>query len=409
MGKQIVLPTYNYCFGCGACKESCPVNCITMEKDIYDCIYPKLDVNKCIKCGNCEQHCPALHNMKNGTIPQIAYAAWNKNQEERENAASGGIATAIYHYALDNNYKTFGVEYIYGKGIKYFELKSTKDIEKCRNSKYVFSNISYILPLIKAYLLEGQTVIIPALPCQAASIRAFTKNITTLRLIIIDIVCHGICPEEYLTQHLSSVAKNKNIKKIFFRDSEYGTNRFILSLRDIQNKVIYKAKVDGKDVYQIGYHKALIYRENCYNCEYACPERVGDITISDFSGLGKCEPFTSSRKSVSCVLVSSLKGQQLVNTLQAEGYIEMYKRPIEEALQYEKQLKAPSIPHDKREIFKKEYEIDHNFERSAKAALVQDIRINRIRNFFRTKEIRELLAKTVPKRIKRIIKKKLRK
>jgi len=40
------------CIGCGACKEECPVDCIS-EGDIY-----VINAEECIDCGNCAQVCP---------------------------------------------------------------------------------------------------------------------------------------------------------------------------------------------------------------------------------------------------------------------------------------------------------------------------------------------------------------
>ena len=41
------------CVACGACKEVCPVECIS-EGDIY-----VIDASQCIDCGACEAGCPA--------------------------------------------------------------------------------------------------------------------------------------------------------------------------------------------------------------------------------------------------------------------------------------------------------------------------------------------------------------
>lgn len=40
------------CIACGACKENCPVDCITAG-DIY-----VIDQDECIDCGICEANCP---------------------------------------------------------------------------------------------------------------------------------------------------------------------------------------------------------------------------------------------------------------------------------------------------------------------------------------------------------------
>ncbi len=42
------------CVGCGACKDSCPVDCISQDGDKY-----KINPDECIDCGTCAANCPA--------------------------------------------------------------------------------------------------------------------------------------------------------------------------------------------------------------------------------------------------------------------------------------------------------------------------------------------------------------
>ena len=37
----------NQCTGCGACKNVCPYDAITMLPDTYGFLYPNVDLNKC--------------------------------------------------------------------------------------------------------------------------------------------------------------------------------------------------------------------------------------------------------------------------------------------------------------------------------------------------------------------------
>ena len=52
------------CTGCGACKNICPVNAISMQYDEYGFYKPAVDMEKCIKCGKCEKTCPKLEDRK---------------------------------------------------------------------------------------------------------------------------------------------------------------------------------------------------------------------------------------------------------------------------------------------------------------------------------------------------------
>jgi formate hydrogenlyase subunit 6/NADH:ubiquinone oxidoreductase subunit I len=46
------------CFGCFACVNACPKDCISMPEDEEGFRYPKIDYEKCIHCGLCLKSCP---------------------------------------------------------------------------------------------------------------------------------------------------------------------------------------------------------------------------------------------------------------------------------------------------------------------------------------------------------------
>ena len=403
MNKIMLAPT-ELCTGCGVCAEICPKQCITMQKDALDCVYPVIANGTCAECGLCAQKCPALRRQDK--FPQgKVYAAWNTDERLRRQAASGGVVTAIYQYALQNGLKTFGVHCLPEGKAEYIPIEDQADIEKCRNSKYVFSDIRPILEPIKQLISSGKTVVLPALPCQIAAVLAYLNGKRN-NLILIDIICHGVCPSDYLQQHIEKIEKKKKAKaqSICFRDPEFGTNRFMFTVRDAEG-IFYKTPVHAGDTYQLGYHKSLIYRENCYHCIYAEAQRLGDLTVADFSGLGRVEPFTDVKKSVSCVIVSSPKGAELLQELQAEERLICQIRPSQEAFSYERQLKAPSVPHKKRKRFEQEYKKHGMYEKAAYAALRWDIARNCLSRFLGIAKIRRAISKVIPKNLKSLLRK----
>lgn len=42
------------CTSCGACKDNCPVDCITEAAGVYTIV-----ADECVDCGTCEANCPA--------------------------------------------------------------------------------------------------------------------------------------------------------------------------------------------------------------------------------------------------------------------------------------------------------------------------------------------------------------
>lgn len=82
---------------------------------------------------------------------------------------------------------------------------------------------------------------------------------------------------------------------------------------------------------------------------YAGPNRCGDLTIGDFTGLGRVASVDGNiaemkYQGVSCVLCNSEKGQKVLAQIGNEKYLSIDSRPIEEALKFENQLANPSIP-----------------------------------------------------------------
>ncbi len=41
------------CTGCGACKDNCPVDCISEADGVY-----VINADECVDCGTCEANCP---------------------------------------------------------------------------------------------------------------------------------------------------------------------------------------------------------------------------------------------------------------------------------------------------------------------------------------------------------------
>lgn len=81
------------CNGCGTCALRCPAKAITMEKDSEGFLYPKINLKKCINCGLCRKICS--NNPKKNSYKIKAYAAKNKDLNERLCSTSGGIFKII--------------------------------------------------------------------------------------------------------------------------------------------------------------------------------------------------------------------------------------------------------------------------------------------------------------------------
>ena len=365
-----VICNHDKCTGCAACKDVCPKQCITMQPDDLDALHPVVDESICINCGLCEKTCPNNRELSY-KLPHKVLAAWGNDNEVRRTSASGGIACELYHYWIKNGGVATGVVFDRDEGCHFILLENESDIKAVQNSKYTFSDTAGIYKVVKQKLQAGISVLFIGVPCQVAGLYGFLKkeydNLTT-----VDIICHGMPPATYLEQHIKSIEDKKKeyTHQLFFRDPKYYTYTFTFTLKNIKGKEFYNKKVLTRDNYQLGYHRALIYRENCYSCNYARKERISDLTIGDFSGLGRFAPFEYDKHNVSCILENTDKGSALLKKL--NGALSMFERPACEAFEVEKQLKSPSVKHSRRSIFEKVYRKTRNYELASNIALKEE-------------------------------------
>lgn len=344
------------CTGCGACAYVCPKKCISFRNDeAYDITYPVIDEEQCISCGKCQKFCPAL-NPVDGVFPSCAYAAWSADSEERRTSASGGIATEIYKHALNKGWSIVGASFCEDFKVHLELADSLGATDKFKNSKYVFCYTDNIFHEIDHKLKNGIKIAVVALPCQIAAIRKiFNDNLDNL--LLVDLVCHGTMPYEYLKQYIGYMEKlyNKKIMRLSFRDPAKGTENYALSLFDEEN-ICFHSCSSFADIYQFAYHCMVAYRENCYHCRYANSSRVSDITLSDYKGLGSCSPCNFSEKKVSSILINSAKGGKFIEELIDDKSIIVEKRPIGEPIRGDSQLRHPSVKSFSRRLWERKYQ-----------------------------------------------------
>lgn len=361
------------CTACGACINACPWGCITMQRDPLDAIFPVIDHNICVNCGICKKVCPNKNKVAYNETQKV-YASWSKDEIIRKKSASGGIAAELYlrYIALGEEGFAVGVQFDEDYNAIYKQVKDLHDLCNVQNSKYVYSNTLSVFKDIKDKLKDGIQVLFVGLPCQVSGLYSYLKK-EYLNLLTIDLVCHGVAPSEYLKQHIRKIEDERNdkTKALSFRDWRYYTYTYTFTLENIRREVFYKRKVYEDDVYQLGYHNALIYRENCYKCKYAQRKRVGDLTLCDFTSVGTYAPFNYDKNKVSCILVNTDKGSKALSVLRNRLFLE--ERPLGEIFDFESQLNLPYAPHRNRQIFIEQYRKSKNFEYAAKTALQDEI------------------------------------
>lgn len=348
------LASKDSCTGCGNCKLICKKQAITFPRDVLNNIYPEIDSSKCVDCGLCQKVCPAISRVEKAA-PQTCHSVYAKDKTILKSSASGGVAQAIYRWCLKKDILFSGV-YFDNKELtaKYKMGLTEDDINQFTNSKYTFSFMGCICEDVVDTLKNGKQIVFIGLPCQVAAVKKYVemKKVNIDDLITVDIICHGVPSDLYIKEHVKNILKTyanggTKIERLSFRDERFMTSKFVFSV-DYNGKNYHKY-VESDDNFQIGYHNATIYRPNCYHCMYAGPDRCGDLTIGDFTGLGRVAPVDGNvaemkYQGISCVLCNSDKGQKLLAQLETEKYLSVNLRPLEEALKFENQLAKPSTP-----------------------------------------------------------------
>lgn len=350
---------YNKCTGCYACVNACPAGCIKMVEDEYCETHPVVDDSKCLHCNLCKKVCPN-NNTLNFTRPIKCYASWLTDYERREKCASGGIASILAEYVIDNGGIVFGTAYDENFVPRFRFIEKKEDIDLFKGSKYVQSIVGEdTFGKVRDFLSKERLVLFVGTPCQIAGLKQFLKKDYS-NLITADLICHGCCPTKYFEDEIDYIKKKKNVdslSEIRFRDNQ-GHN-FCLTLWQIDDetkelKCVYN-KPRYEQPYYAGFMLGISMRENCYTCNYARPERIGDITIGDFLRLGKKVPFEYQVRQASVVLINNEKAATFYSKVSAsfDSVLMNVEREYEERLQYRPSLMEPFAKHPLHESFRR--------------------------------------------------------
>ncbi len=179
------------CTGCSACKNICPVNCISMIEDEEGFNYPVAD-DRCISCAKCELICPIKNkkNISDMEIKQYAAAAITKNPEVWAASSSGGAFTEICNAYGDSETIIFGAR-VDGLKVIHDHVVGVENIGMFRKSKYVQSSVTHHFTKAKEFLELDKRVIFTGTPCQIAGLRAYL-NKEYVNLLCVDLICHGV-------------------------------------------------------------------------------------------------------------------------------------------------------------------------------------------------------------------------
>lgn len=352
------------CCGCGACSSICPKNAITMQEDEYGFIYPEIDSKKCVECGLCISSCH-YKSADDLHTPIKSLAAVNRDDTLLENSASGGMFSAIAEAFLNEGGCVCGAAMDFKDNVadvRHIMIHSLNELYRLQKSKYVQSSTDKIYKELRTLLKNGEKVLLSGTPCQVEAAKSIAKRAGG-KLYTIDIICHGVPSQRFFNDFIACEAEKRKMKinSFDFRDKKHGWGeKGSIVCADIKGDVIESPIAPDTTSYYYYFFNGEISRECCYHCPYAQKQRVGDVTVGDYWGIEQYNPellvehggTINSRKGVSCLLINTEQGQQLIEKYGSK--IESYPVEFSNIAQVNIQLNQPAKHTDLRnKIFEK--------------------------------------------------------
>lgn len=356
------------CTGCSACMNSCSHGAISMVTGVNGHLFPRIDTEKCVSCNLCVKSCPN-NTLPDFHAPILSYIATAVDGKEALTSTSAGIASVFSRYIVENGGAVYGCCGDNCLMVQHIRISTVDKIEKLKGSKYVQSNIGESFSRIKEDLKNGMLVLFVGTPCQVAGLRHFLKKDYD-NLYTIDLICHGVPSQQILNDALKAYLPNTNLEgvKLKFRKKEKGKSLYGLFVEDKQGKSLYRS-VYPENEYITGFLCGMFYRESCYQCHYARPERVSDITIGDYWDREKRVNLDNAERGLSMVIVNTQAGRKLLSD--CHSYLNVSSADYSEFIKRNGQLDHPLKRFDLYEDFVRDY-TEYGFLWAAKKNLKKE-------------------------------------
>ena len=310
--NKIELCGIDQCTQCHACLNVCPKGCISMQEVKDGFSLPVINRKECVECGACMKACHRLSSMVSYRTPLKTYACWTKNVNDRERSSSGGAFSVLARKILEQGGIVYGACMCEDLQVRHIAIESNEDLILLQGSKYVQSHIGTAYKDVKKRLLDGKKVLFTGTPCQISGLQTFLHR-NYDNLYTCDVVCHGVPSQKAFDTYIEKIGLRGKCKNFNFRFTEGWGFRLSYQLSSLRSGDEGKRTVSPKNAYYLrAFTEGLMFGDACYACAYARPERISDVTLADYWGLGTLKPFNHpTDKGVSLLLVNSDKALSL--------------------------------------------------------------------------------------------------
>lgn len=339
------------CCGCSACADVCPVHAISMKPDEEGFRYPVIDSSACIHCGKCDRVCGFLPNRTREPGYELpkAFGIKHKDESTRISSRSGAAFVAFSDRILDQGGCVYGAAMMEDFSVRHIRATTRADRDRMKTAKYVQSDVTGIYPQVAEDLRQGKPVLFSGTPCQVAGLIAMldAQRIDRTNLVCCDLVCHGVPSPALWKRYVNFVEQKygQPIRQANFRDKRFGWDSHCESFTLEDGK-----KIVSRDYTDL-FYEHIMMRPSCHNCHFANVNRVADLTLADFWGIEKNDPSFDDNRGVSLVLVSTAKGEALLE--QAKPDLEWIRCDVANCMQ--PTLVKPTGVSPRREQFWRDY------------------------------------------------------
>ena len=350
MAGYLITGQKEQCYGCEACVQICPHKAIFMKTDSEGFRYPSVCMEACVHCGLCHSACPVENPPSCSHGNPIVFGGRHKEKGIRESSTSGGVFTALAQEWFDGGGVVFGAQ---AKGLQVFHtcIAQSGDLKKIRRSKYIQSHIGDSFRQVRDFLSVGRKVLFSGTPCQIAGLKTYLGNASLENLLTVEVICEGVPSPLFIQKYSNWIEKRYRIP-VCSVDYRYKDKRKwdfqVMRVRLQDGRCI---KTDRRfNPYWHIWLSHLMSRPSCYECPFACRERIADLSLGDLWGVHiYCPELYGGNQGASLILCNTQKGRDVLRS--AGNHLCGHRLDFEAAVRYQSPLRSPIIRNPQRETF----------------------------------------------------------